>query len=372
MPKILVLCLLVTFFVSGCYPGTWINEMTYEGPALYRATFSRDGRRIAFVYTQNTKKTKGIYITDLFGNSSKLLVEADIDIHMAPVFVPDDKEIIYYTKHGQFFKVSIDNPSTVPISNKFNPSGEGRNQITAVYLSRDSKVIKFQKIDYFPICPLSYKPSLFILESGKKKATAFSFPEKRYFENAWGHLSPDGLNVVFTYKNNLHVLSLKNKKVTKLTNLNNERLTPGIIKFTYSCDGKRIAYITTKGIHVIHMKNRVSKLVYDFQEKKILTDNIKFSPDGKYLLFNLTPRIFESPPASGFYRLDLKTEKLKMINKALVSYYVISPDCEHVLYRSSYEKNNNYHIITIHGKSKREVILRPPKEEENQKLKGEK
>ena len=353
MLKIIILCFSMILF-GGCYPGTWIDEMTYNGPALYKASLSHKGDKIAFFYAIKSQEKKGIYIADIYGKNPKLLVKADIDVHIPPIFTPDDKAIIYYTKHGQFCKVNINTREIISLSEQFNPSGEGRSQIRAVYFSRDCETIKFQKFFYNPFGLSSYRPSLFIFKVNKRKITPFLFPRKRYFEDAWGQLSPDATKVIFDYKNNLYAFNLNSKGVKIITSLKDENLNGEITKFSFSSDGKKIVYNTDKGIYIINIECMKSKLLFDFAGKNIYTYNLKFSPNGKYLFFNLIPRVFETPPKSGFYRLDLITGKLIMVTKAQPFYYTFTPDGKNILYRTI-----GYKMIDIDGKNKREVPLRP-------------
>ena len=355
----IIIAYISLLLLTGCYPGKYLRGKSYSGPALYRAAFSKNDNKIAFIYAKDAQNIKGLYITDISGKSTKLLVEACIDIHTVPTFTSDDKWIIYYTEKGQFFKVNTLNSEVVPISNEINPSGEIRTQISAVNISLNGQVIKFQKNNCSLICSSSCLPSLFVLEPYSGAIESYFFPSKHYFKNAWGQLSPNGDIVYFESNNNIYALDLASRKIEKLTDIISTKLSSLLINFAISSDGNQIAYIANKGIYGVNTRTQTTRIIFDAKNQKLSIDNIKFSPDGKYLFFNMTSMLFESKKYYGFYRLDLKSEKLKLISVNQAIFYDISPCSQLILYRIFRNDRSSYYISNIDGSNKKEIILRP-------------
>ena len=350
---------LVMFFVYGCCPGVWLTDMVYNGPEVYNANFSRNGKKIAFVYAAEKDDQKLIFIANVNGKSPELLAEADVHSQCTPIFTPDDKAIIFYSSKGQFFKVDIKSMDVVELSEQFSSEDENKTRIHDISVSDDCKVIKFQKDKYGLHWSGDYRPHLFIYDVAQKDLNPYLFPEKRYFDHNWGHLSPDGKKVAFCYKNALCILNLKSRHVETFDKLKSEKIIAGQCMVAFSPDSNMCVYTSSRGMYLLNLNSKKHRCLCCYNSKELSVDRIKFAPDGKAIYFNLNADNPKSKFSSGFYCFKLHNGGLKMIMKNQVFYYKISPDSKNILYRSREESTSQYYMISADGKDKRKLILRP-------------
>jgi dipeptidyl aminopeptidase/acylaminoacyl peptidase len=352
----------ITYFAQSKHAIT-VNDL-WAMKRIENIALSPNGKLIAFsVTTYSMKTNKGntdIWLvnsdgTDLRPFKTSKKSESD------PAFSPDGKEI-YYNLNGQIRKSNIDGSHDVPVTHLYSSVSEftlSKKGLKLLFVSEVFPNCKTQKCD---------KEKDAAIKNNPVKARIITHLMFRIW-NRWRGEK----------RSHLFVMNLKTGNYTDLTQGKEFDVPPldlgSTHDFTFSPDGKEIAYVANKSkvvatntnndVFLIELKN--VKNGKPAPDKKISVskgnDNQPvYSPNGKYIAFrSMKQPGFESDK----YNLVLynrKTGKLKIIPNSLdvsIGQMVWSKNSKYIYYTAAYQIYNSIFKIDINtGKSTPVLIKR--------------